>query len=109
VALLLAPLVNLVPSEAAAPVLVLVGFLMLQQVADLDWHDLEESIPAYLTMVLMPFTYSITNGIGAGFVLYVLIKLVKGKAKQVHPLMWVIGGLFFIYFAQGIILHWMGR
>ncbi len=109
VALLLAPLVNLVPSEAAAPVLVLVGFLMLQQVAELDWHDLEESIPAYLTMVLMPFTYSITNGIGAGFVLYVLIKLAKGKAKQVHPLMWVIGALFFIYFAQGIILHWMGR
>jgi AGZA family xanthine/uracil permease-like MFS transporter len=109
VALLLAPLVNLVPSEAAAPVLVLVGFLMLQQVADLDWKDLEESIPAYLTMVLMPFTYSITNGIGAGFVLYVLIKLAKGKAKQVHPLMWVIGALFFIYFAQGIILHWMGR
>lgn len=109
VALLLAPLVNLVPSEAAAPVLVLVGFLMMQQVAELDWHDLEESIPAYLTMVLMPFTYSITNGIGAGFVLYVLIKLAKGKAKQVHPLMWVIGALFFVYFAQGIILHWMGR
>ena len=77
--------------------------------ASLDWKDLEESIPAYLTMVLMPFTYSITNGIGAGFVLYVLIKLAKGKAKQVHPLMWVIGALFFIYFAQGIILHWMGR
>ncbi len=108
VALLLAPLVNLVPSEAAAPVLVLVGFLMMQQVAELDWRDLEESIPAYATMVLMPFTYSITNGIGAGFLLFAIIKLVRGKAKQVHPLMWVIAILFFLYFAQGVILHWMG-
>ncbi|MBI4901801.1 MAG: NCS2 family permease [Actinobacteria bacterium] len=108
VALLLAPLVNLVPSEAAAPVLVLVGFLMMQQVAELDWRDLEESIPAYATMVLMPFTYSITNGIGAGFLLFAIIKLVRGKAKQVHPLMWVIAVLFFLYFAQGVILHWMG-
>jgi AGZA family xanthine/uracil permease-like MFS transporter len=107
-ALFLAPLVNLVPSEAAAPVLVLVGFLMMQQVSELDWRDLEEAIPAYATMVLMPFTYSITNGIGAGFVLYALIKLVRGKTKQVHPLMWVIAALFFIYFAQGVILHWMG-
>jgi AGZA family xanthine/uracil permease-like MFS transporter len=107
-ALFLAPLVNLVPSEAAAPVLVLVGFLMMQQVSELDWRDLEEAIPAYATMVLMPFTYSITNGIGAGFVLYAGIKLARGKAKQVHPLMWVIAALFVIYFAQGIILHWMG-
>ncbi len=107
-ALLLAPLVNLVPSEAAAPVLVLVGFLMMQQVSELDWRDLEEAIPAYATMVLMPFTYSITNGIGAGFLLYAIIKLVRGKAQQVHPLMWVIAALFFVYFAQGVILHWMG-
>ncbi|HSN11036.1 MAG TPA: NCS2 family permease [Propionibacteriaceae bacterium] len=108
VALLLAPLVNLVPSEAAAPVLVLVGFLMMQQVAELDWRDLEESIPAYATIVLMPFTYSITNGIGAGFLLFAILKLARGKAKEVHPLMWVIAVLFFLYFAQGVILHWMG-
>jgi AGZA family xanthine/uracil permease-like MFS transporter len=108
VALLLSPLVKIVPSEATAPVLVLVGFLMMQQVAELDWRDLEEAIPAFLTMVLMPFTYSITNGIGAGFVAYTLIKLVRGKARQVHPLMWVIAVLFFIYFSQGVILHWMG-
>jgi AGZA family xanthine/uracil permease-like MFS transporter len=108
VALLLSPLVKIVPSEATAPVLVLVGFLMMQQVAELDWRDLEEAIPAFLTMVLMPFTYSITNGIGAGFVSYTLIKLVRGKARQVHPLMWVIAALFFVYFSQGVILHWMG-
>jgi AGZA family xanthine/uracil permease-like MFS transporter len=108
VALLLSPLVKIVPSEATAPVLVLVGFLMMQQVAELDWRDLEEAIPAFLTMVLMPFTYSITNGIGAGFVAYALVKLVRGKARQVHPLMWVIAALFFVYFSQGVILHWMG-
>jgi AGZA family xanthine/uracil permease-like MFS transporter len=108
VALLLSPLVKIVPSEATAPVLVLVGFLMMQQVAELDWRELEEAIPAFLTMVLMPFTYSITNGIGAGFVAYVLIKLVRGKARQVHPLMWVIAALFFVYFSQGVILHWLG-
>jgi len=107
VALLLSPLVNVVPSEAAAPVLVLVGFLMMQQVAELDWRDLDEAIPAFLTMVLMPFTYSITNGIGAGFLVYALIKLLRGKARQVHPLMWVIVAMFFLYFSQGVILHWM--
>lgn len=107
VALLLSPLVNVVPSEAAAPVLVLVGFLMMQQVAELDWRDLEEAIPAFLAMVLMPFTYSITNGIGAGFLAYVLIKVFHGKARQIHPLMWVIAGLFFLYFSQGVILHWV--
>ena len=108
VALLLAPLVKIVPSEATAPVLVLVGFLMMQQVAELNWRDMEDSIPAYLTIVLMPLTYSITNGIGAGFVLYALIKLVRGKAREVHPLMWVVAALFLLYFAQGVILHWMG-
>ena len=94
----LAPIVNVIPSEAAVPALVLVGFLMMQQVKDIDWDDLEIAIPSFLTIILMPFTYSITNGIGAGFLAYVLIKLVRGKADRVHPLMWVIAGLFLIYF-----------
>ena len=71
------------------PALVLVGFLMMQQVKDIDWDDLEIAIPAFLTIVLMPFTYSITVGIGAGFITYVFIKLVRGKAADVHPLLWV--------------------
>ena len=66
------PLVSAIPSEAAAPALVLVGFLMMQQVTEIDWRDLEVAIPAFLTIVLMPFTYSISVGIGAGFVAYVL-------------------------------------
>ena len=104
----LSPLVAVVPYEAATPALVIVGFLMMMQVSGISWKNYEIAIPAFLTIILMPFTYSITNGIGAGFVLYAGIKLARGKAKQVHPLMWVIAALFLIYFAQGIILHWMG-
>ena len=94
-----APLVQVIPSEAAVPALVLVGFLMMQQVKEIEWDNLEMAIPAFLTIVLMPFTYSITAGIGAGFVAYVLIKIVRGKAKDVHPLMWLVSGLFVLYFA----------
>jgi AGZA family xanthine/uracil permease-like MFS transporter len=94
-----APLVQVIPSEAAVPALVLVGFLMMQQVKEIEWDNLEIAIPAFLTIVLMPFTYSITAGIGAGFVAYVLIKVVRGKSKEVHPLMWLVSGLFVLYFA----------
>ncbi|MBC7868981.1 NCS2 family permease [Candidatus Saccharibacteria bacterium] len=94
-----APLVNVIPSEAAVPALVLVGFLMMQQVSGIDWRNQEVAIPAFLTIVLMPFTYSISVGIGAGFMSYVLIKSVRGKAKQVHPLLWVVAGSFAVYFA----------
>ena len=75
----------MIPSEAAVPALVLVGFLMMQQVKEIDWDDLEIAIPAFLTIVLMPFTYSITVGIGAGFIAYVLIKVVLGKAGAGAP------------------------
>jgi len=95
----LAPLVSVVPYEAATPALVVVGFLMMQQVRGIDWDDLEIAIPAFLTIVLMPFTYSITAGIGAGFVVFVLLKVVRGKTAAVHPLMWVISALFVVYFA----------
>ena len=98
-AIFLSPLVKVIPSEAAVPALVLVGFLMMQQVRGIAWEDVEIAIPAFLTIVLMPFTYSITVGIGAGFLAYVLIKLVLGKAALIHPLMWVISALFLVYFA----------
>jgi len=95
----LAPLVSVVPYEAATPALVVVGFLMMQQVRGIEWDNLEIAIPAFLTIVLMPFTYSITAGIGAGFVVFVLLKIVLGKASAVHPLMWAISGMFVLYFA----------
>ncbi|WP_062346258.1 NCS2 family permease [Herbidospora yilanensis] len=97
----LAPLVNIIPYEAAAPALVVVGFLMMTSIREIDFTDLEIAIPAFFTIVLMPFTYSIANGIGAGFITYVLIKAAKGKASEVHPLMWLVAVLFTIYFALG--------
>jgi adenine/guanine/hypoxanthine permease len=106
-AIFAAPLVALIPSEAAVPALVLVGFLMMQQVKGIDWDDLEIAIPAFLTIVLMPFTYSITVGIGAGFLAYVLIKLVRGKVGQVHALLWVVSALFVLYFAIDPVTRWL--
>jgi adenine/guanine/hypoxanthine permease len=95
----LAPLVSIVPYEAATPALVVVGFLMMVQVKAIDWDDWEIAIPAFLTIVLMPFSFSITVGIGAGFVSYAVIKAARGKAAQVHPLLWVVDVLFVVYFA----------
>ncbi|WP_298328266.1 NCS2 family permease [Haloactinopolyspora sp.] len=96
---LFAPVVAMVPNEAAAPALVLVGFLMMSQVRDIPWDDVEFALPAFLTMVLMPYTYSISTGIGAGFLAFVAIKLARGKARQVHPLLWIVSALFVVYFA----------
>lgn len=95
----LSPIVEVVPYEAATPALVLVGFLMMQQVGGIDWHDWDIAIPAFLTIVLMPFSYSITVGIGAGCIAFVVVKLARGRVTQVPPLMWLIAGLFVIYFA----------
>ena len=97
-ATIFSPLVAIIPNEAAVPALVLVGFLMMQQVKNIEWDDVEIAIPAFLTIVLMPFTYSISVGIGAGFIAYVLIKVVRGKAGMVHPLLWVVSALFVVYF-----------
>ena len=106
--LVLAPLVNMVPSEAAAPALVFVGFLMMSQVVQIDWTDPVEGIPAFFTIILMPFAYSITAGIGAGFIFFVLIKVLHGKAKQVHALLYVVAVAFLIYFIQGAIFGALG-
>ena len=93
-----APVLNLVPSEAAAPALVVVGFLMMQQVSEIDWKDLSLAIPAFFTIIFMPFGYSITVGIGVGFIFYVLLRVAVGKAREVHPLMWITAALFVVYF-----------
>lgn len=97
----LAPLVGMVPFEAATPALVVVGFLMVMQVSGIDWKNFEVAVPAFLTIVLMPFSYSITVGIGAGVISFIVIKLALGKVRQVHPLMWVAGVLFVVYFLIG--------
>jgi AGZA family xanthine/uracil permease-like MFS transporter len=93
------PLVQVVPSEAAAPVLVLVGAMLISQVRDLAWDDMSLVIPAFLTIALMPFTYSITNGIGAGVISFVLLRVATGRGREVHSLMWVVAAVFVVYFA----------
>lgn len=104
----LSPLVAMVPFEAATPALVVVGFLMVMQVSGIDWRNYEIAIPAFLMIVLMPFTYSITAGIGAGFVAFVVIKIAVRKAKEVHPLMWGVAALFVVYFTLGPIKAALG-
>ena len=97
-AMFIAPLTKIVPYEAAAPALVIVGFLMMTQIRHIPFDDYAIAIPSFLTIILMPFTYSITNGIGAGMVSFVAIKIAQGKSKEVSGLMWIIAAAFMIYF-----------
>jgi AGZA family xanthine/uracil permease-like MFS transporter len=97
--LFLSPLAGVIPPQATAPALVVVGFLMMTLVRQIPWDDYDLAIPAFLTMVVMPFTYSITNGIGAGFIAYTVIKLVRGRPNEVHWMMFVSAAAFLIYFA----------
>lgn len=103
ISIFLSPLAGLIPSQATAPVLILVGFLMCSLIKDIDFADFEEGFPALLAIILMPLTYSITVGIGAGFVTYVLVKAVRGKAREVHALLWVVAAAFVVYFAQDLL------
>ncbi|MGH3097676.1 MAG: NCS2 family permease [Streptosporangiales bacterium] len=104
----LAPLVEVVPAQAAAPALVVVGFLMMTQVAGIDWTDYGVAIPAFLTIVVMPFTYSLANGIGAGFISYVVVRAVQRRGREVHPLLWVVAVLYVAYFAIAPIQSLLG-
>ena len=99
-AIFLSPIAGLIPAQATAPALVLVGYLMFTIVKDIPVSNLEDGLPALLTIILMPLTYDITVGIGAGFITWVLLKVVLGKWREVHPLMWVVSIGFVIYFAN---------
>ncbi|MEJ2858300.1 MULTISPECIES: NCS2 family permease [unclassified Saccharothrix] len=109
VAMFLTPLYSIVPVEAAAPALVIVGALMIVQVKEIDFGDFSVALPAFLTIVVMPFTYSIANGIGAGFISYVVLRALTGRARSVHPLMWVVAAAFVVYFAIGPIQAALGN
>lgn len=100
-AMFVTPLTAIVPIEAAAPALVIVGALMIGQVRDIDFTKFDVALPAFLTIVVMPFTYSIANGIGVGFITWVVLAVGSGKAKSVHPLLWVVAALFVAYFSLG--------
>jgi len=102
-AMFFSPIAGIVPPEATAPALVIVGYLMMRSVGDIDWRDPAIGIPALLTITLMPFTYSITNGVAAGFVSYTLIKVLQGKAREVHPLTYIVSIMFIGYFVRGLL------
>jgi len=96
--LVLWPVADVLPPQATGPCLVIVGFMMVGLVREIPWDDPELAIPAFLTMVVMPFTYSITNGIGVGFVSYVVIKLLQRKEREIHPMMALSALAFVLYF-----------
>ncbi|MEU3772253.1 NCS2 family permease [Streptomyces sp. NPDC032472] len=101
VALFLTPLATMVPSQAATPALVAVGFLILAgSVKDIDWSDFTIAVPAFLAMVMMPFTYSITNGIGLGFISFSVLRLATGRGREVPVAMYVVSAVFVFYYAM---------
>jgi AGZA family xanthine/uracil permease-like MFS transporter len=96
--LFISPVAGVVPAQATGAVLVLVGFVMMRDVGSLPWDDLTEAIPSFLVLTVMPFTYSITNGIGVGFISLVLLKLLAGRGREIHPLMYLTSLGFVVYF-----------
>ena len=103
----LSPLVAVIPYEAATPALVIVGFLMMSQIKDIDWSDYGIGIPAFLSIILMPFTYNISVGIGVGIVSHVIIRLIQGRSKEIHYLLYIVSALFVVYFMQSPINLWV--
>ncbi len=102
------PLVSLIPFHAATPVLVMVGFMMLTQVTNIDFKDPAIAIGSFMAITMMPFTYSIANGIGFGLIAYAFVMMVTGRARQVHPLLWLISVVFLIHFAEAPIYALIG-
>ena len=107
-AMFLTPLYEIIPLEAVAPALVIVGAMMIGQLRDVDFTRFEYALPAFLTVVSMPFTYSIANGIGVGFISWVVMATASGKARTVHPLLWLVAAIFVAYFARGPISDLIG-
>jgi AGZA family xanthine/uracil permease-like MFS transporter len=100
-AMFFTPLTQIVPTEVAAAALVVVGAMMMTQIKSVDLSSFGVALPVFLTVTVMPFTYSIANGIGAGFVSWVIVQTFSGKARQVHWLLWVVAAGFVIFFARG--------
>ncbi len=97
-ALVFAPVAGIVPGAATAPALIIVGILMMDSFGKIEWGNFDEALPAFFTAVVMPFTYSISNGIAAGFIFYVILKMSKRKFKEVHPIMYIVTVLFIANF-----------
>ena len=98
-ALFIAPLAAVVPAYATAPALLYVAGLMMRELLEIDWNDITESVPSALAALIMPFTYSIANGLAFGFIMYAALKLLTGRAREVHPALWVVAALFLLRYA----------
>ncbi|GAA3050052.1 hypothetical protein GCM10020000_33420 [Streptomyces olivoverticillatus] len=108
-ALVFTPLATVVPSQAATPALLVVGFLiMAANVKEIDWSDFTIAIPAFLTIISMPFTYSITNGIGIGILAFILLRVADKRAREIPWLLNVVGACFLVYFMLNPIEQWLG-
>ena len=108
VAIFLAPIVQIIPLQAAAPALVLVGYLMFTQIGEIDARDVSTGLPALLIMILMPLTFTITIGIGAGIVVWVVLQIVNQRWGEIHWLMWIVFLAFLLYFAQEVLKPLLG-
>jgi AGZA family xanthine/uracil permease-like MFS transporter len=97
--LFVAPIAAVVPAYATAPALLFVACLMLRELGEIDWSDTTESVPAAITALVIPFTYSIAEGIAFGFITYAVLKLTTGRARDVKPIVWVIAAAFVFRFA----------
>jgi len=102
-AMFFSPLASVIPAQATAPALIIVGFFMMGIAREIPWDDYEEAIPAFMTMLVMPFTWSITNGIGAGFVTYAAIKLLRGRGRELHWMVYLACAAFVLYFCLPLI------
>ncbi|WP_037573673.1 NCS2 family permease [Phaeacidiphilus oryzae] len=108
-ALFLSPIALVVPQQAAAPALVAVGFLILSaHVRSIDWSDYTIGVPVFFTMLVMPLTYSITSGIGAGFIAFTVLKAATGRVREIPWMMWIVSVIFVVYFALGPIEQALG-
>ncbi|KAF2415551.1 NCS2 family permease [Microbacterium sp. B35-30] len=101
IAMFFTPLVSIVPTEVAASALVIVGALMMSQIRFIDFSDFSVLLPVFLAVTVMPLTYSIANGIGAGFIAWVVVRSLSGKAREISPLLWIVAAGFVLYFARG--------
>ncbi|WP_318196686.1 NCS2 family permease [Streptomyces sp. MCL20-2] len=102
------PLTAIVPTEVASAALVVIGAMMMQNARHVDWGDRSVAIPVFLTVVLMPFTYTITTGVAAGVISYSAIKLAQGRAREVGAFMWGLTVIFIVFFALNPIESWLG-
>jgi AGZA family xanthine/uracil permease-like MFS transporter len=108
VAMWFSPLASVIPAQATAPALIIVGLYMMSVAREIAWDDLEEAIPAFVTMLVMPFTWSITNGIGAGFVTYVAVKVLNGRGGRIHWMLYLAAAAFVVYFLLPLVERRLG-